>query len=370
METLLQQSRLDFSPAPAADKIKRTPQGGILADSRPTRLGVLSYTYPNGKKVRELRCQEEVFHPDSLASLAGAPLTVNHPSGGAVTPKNWRALAKGHVGDDVRQDGKFVSATVRVQDDATAAMIERGDLKEMSCGYTADVEFTPGTWNGEDYDAVQRNIRYNHVALLPGGKGRAGREVGLRLDDCSYAISMELTHADDAVTPVVVPTQVLDAKDFVPRADFETLRAQVAVLESDLAAERKLKTDALDAVSPAAIDKLVAERLTLVSKAQGLAGKTELKLDGKSAMEIMVEAIKVAKPDMKLDGESEAFVRGVFATCSANVSAVAAAHAKAQGTARDVSAKKEDAASDECPVDAARKRMLAHNATQYSQGSN
>jgi hypothetical protein len=295
---------------------------------------------------------------------------VNHPTGGAVTPKNFTRLAKGHVGDDVRQDGKFVSATVRVQDDATATMIERGDLKEMSCGYTADVEFTSGTWNGEDYDAIQRNIRYNHVALLPGGKGRAGREVGLRLDSCSYAVDMELTHADDAITAVVVPTQVLDAKNFVPRADFETLRAQVAVLESDLAAERKLKTDALDAVSPAAIDKLVAERLTLVSKAQGLAGKTELKLDGKSAMEIMVEAIKVAKPDMKLDGESEAFVRGVFASCSANVSAVAAAHAKVQGVAKDVAAKKEDAATDECPVDAARKRMLAHNVSQYSQGSN
>ena len=50
--------------------------------------------------------------------------------------------------------------------------MERGKL-EISCGYTCDTEEKPGThpiWG--DYDAIQRNILGNHVAIVD--QGRAG----------------------------------------------------------------------------------------------------------------------------------------------------------------------------------------------------
>ncbi len=50
----------------------------------------------------------------------------------------------------------------------------------MSCGYTADVENASGVWMGMPYDAIQRNIRYNHIVLTD--KGRAGDNARIKID--------------------------------------------------------------------------------------------------------------------------------------------------------------------------------------------
>ena len=39
-------------------------------------------------------------------------------------------------------------------------------LKELSLGYNLDLDETPGEWEGQPYDAVQRNIVINHLALV------------------------------------------------------------------------------------------------------------------------------------------------------------------------------------------------------------
>src|SRR5688572_1127688 len=50
-------------------------------------------------------------------------------------------------------------------------------------GYLADVVHEPGvTPSGEHFDAVQRGIKFNHLALLPLGGARAGSGARLRLD--------------------------------------------------------------------------------------------------------------------------------------------------------------------------------------------
>jgi hypothetical protein len=54
-------------------------------------------------------------------------------------------------------------------------LIESEDQREISCGYHYDPDMTPGTFNGEHYDGVMRNIRGNHVALVE--EGRAGPDV-------------------------------------------------------------------------------------------------------------------------------------------------------------------------------------------------
>lgn len=366
--------RFDFTAAPAADKLKRTPQGGIIASSHPTRVGVLSYKYPDGRTVLELRHPDEVFHPDSLASLAGAPVTIRHPEGGMVTSDNYEKLNKGSMADDVRKDGNFVAATVRIQSKQAAKMVERGDLKEMSCGYTADVDFTSGDFNGEKYDAIQKNIRYNHVALLPVGGGRAGRDVCLKLDSvegdtyaCSYASDM--VHTDDSEMVSKEKWEALkekhdglkDEHDGLKK-EHERVKGHMEAAKSELDEAKKAHKDSLEAASPTNIDKLVAARSAFLSDVRLVAGKTELKTDSKSKLEIMVEAITAAKPSIKLDGKSEDYVSGVFESLLAKESGVAAAHAAAQSVA---AASKQDGADAEDLVTAARKRMLAHNASQY-----
>ena len=53
-------------------------------------------------------------------------------------------------------------------------------LKELSLGYNLDLDETPGEWNGQPYDAVQRNIVINHLALVL--EARAGEQARLNFD--------------------------------------------------------------------------------------------------------------------------------------------------------------------------------------------
>ena len=168
------------------DSFARHESGALDVKGRLTRTGVLKYADGN-KNWSELRHEREVFDNDSLESLKGAPFTVGHP--GKVTPENWAALAKGHVRDDVRRDGKYVTATIRVSDAATIKAIEGKKLSELSCGYTCEVEDGEGDHEGEKYHTQQKRIRYNHVGVGAAGWGRAGSEVKLLMDGAAVGVS-------------------------------------------------------------------------------------------------------------------------------------------------------------------------------------
>ncbi len=169
-------------------QVERTPQGGLKVPAFLTRTGVFTYTGPDGAPIREYRPPEEVFKADSMAMLKGAPVAIDHPPE-TIKPDNFRTYAVGHVGDDVRKEDDKVGATLYVQDQAAIKAIEAG-RRELSCGYHVDVDETPGvTPSGEPYDRVQRNIRYNHVALVP--DGRAGHDVRLRLDAAGNSVAQE-----------------------------------------------------------------------------------------------------------------------------------------------------------------------------------
>jgi hypothetical protein len=49
--------------------------------------------------------------------------------------------------------------------------LEAGEVLEVSTGYFSDLELTAGFHNGVRYDAIQRNMRPDHLALLPDKKG-------------------------------------------------------------------------------------------------------------------------------------------------------------------------------------------------------
>lgn len=50
-------------------------------------------------------------------------------------------------------------------------MLRRGMPVEVSTGYYADISNECGTHDGESYIGIQYNLRPDHLALLPGGKG-------------------------------------------------------------------------------------------------------------------------------------------------------------------------------------------------------
>ena len=325
------QHRFDVA---TAGSVSKTPQGFLRIDANLTRVGVLNYRRADGSVFRELRLPEEVFRADSLASMRGAPVTDLHPRE-LVTPSNVTSHQRGHVADDVREDGRFVRAQVVVQDAGLMRRVQAGERKELSPGYTCDVEAKSGVWRGQRYDGIQRNIVYNHVALGPNGWGRSGSEVSLKLDsaDDDFAIEIppETRHdggepkgrstmlirfddvsydVPDAVAPHI--EKALSARD----TRIKELQAKVDAAEAraDMAESKAKETQTkLDAANdPKAFASRVKARVNLERRALAIVGSDETKLDGLSDREIRELAIQKARPDINLDGQSDEYVRAAF----------------------------------------------------------
>lgn len=165
--------RLDSVRLPAATFTDE----GYLND-RPilTTTGIFEYTNPDGSKRRELRLPEEVFDKESLASYKGKPIIVTHDAG-LMSKDNVHENQIGTILSEGIRDGDSVRADIIIHD--TDEMRESG-LKELSLGYNLDLDETPGTYKGEPYDAIQRNIRVNHLALV--NEARAGERARLNID--------------------------------------------------------------------------------------------------------------------------------------------------------------------------------------------
>ncbi|MFW6086151.1 MAG: DUF2213 domain-containing protein [Myxococcota bacterium] len=330
-------TRVDFG---RLSKAQRTPQGGLRIPARFTRSGIFEYRRADGSVSREYRPPEEVFHQDALSTLEDAPVTKLHPSG-LVEPRNFRGLAVGHVRPGVRQDGEYVAGEVVIQDADAVAAVERGELAEISLGYRVQLERTPGvTPDGQRYDAVQRRITHNHAAIGPRGWGRAGRDVGLRLDSAD-AVQVR---ADDDQQPTPVPepapqqqrtddmgTIRIDGVDYqigdatarqaieqaVAKRDSELaeLRKKVSETQAKLDAAEEAKTkaekEAKEAADPARLDERLAERDRIRQGARAILGE-DVKLDGKAEGEIIREALAKGCPDLKLDDKDDTYLRARF----------------------------------------------------------
>lgn len=296
--------RFDYSPLP---KAARTDSGLLRAPARLTRSGVLTYRKADGTPYREWRPPEEVFSQASLDSLRTVPVVVGHPA--MVTPQNWQSLAKGDVRDDVRADGTFVAATLAINDAQTIADLDSGKYSELSCGYMADIDPTPGvTPDGEKYDAIQRNIRYNHVGLGPKNWGRAGNDVRVILDSgCEeYPTGMdELTKALQAQAKAEAALTQAQAKADGLAAELVTAKAATAKAEGERDAA-KARADGLQESIPG----LVKARAGLEAAAKGF--DPEIVCDGKTDAEIRLAVASKAYPKINFDGKGDEYVKPLF----------------------------------------------------------
>ncbi len=183
MENVLRYERLD-SCCIAGEAVKDSD--GFLRDSPiVARTGIYTYVNPDKSVRREYRPPEEVFSEDSLATFEGKPITVGHPAAGKVTPETAKKLSIGSILSRGYLKELGVGCRYVGCDIVLFAPQEIGDARELSLGYRCDVEETPGvTANGEAYDAIQRNIRINHLAVVK--KARAGMKARLNCDGDEY----------------------------------------------------------------------------------------------------------------------------------------------------------------------------------------
>lgn len=162
-------------------KVEFTAWGTARIPTRISRVGVLDYP---GR--REFRPPSEVLKPESIATLRGMPVVDITDHTELFTPQDFRRKVLGFV-EEVHADGEFIDGTLHILDGDTIERIKRGERLDVSAGYVAPTTKESGVWRGESYDHVQRGIVYNHVALCPPGRGRAGPEVGMKLDTKSNA---------------------------------------------------------------------------------------------------------------------------------------------------------------------------------------
>lgn len=296
-----------------------------------SRTGIQTYQDGMGGTRREYRDPSEVFAQTSLDSLAGMPVTVRHPVGvgGRVTPQNWRKLASdgvvvGNTGDAVTKadDAKHTLGTIWVHDDATILKIQRRELRELSVGYTAQLDTTPGTSpEGERYDARQTNIQGNHIALLGGGEARGGPTVNIldaqghaRFDDDSDTpqenTKMKHTFGIEGYDYVVelddssnLPQawEKLQAKIKADAESRETLQAKLDALTEEKA-ELQTKLDA--ALDPVAQAEQAKARNKLLADAKIVAGKD---VEDKGAV-VDIKRSALEARGLKLDGKSETYI--------------------------------------------------------------
>lgn len=122
------------------------------------------------------RPAEELGSDECIASFRLIPFVDDHTMIGEGATDAERKGVHGVIGEEVTFEDGTLYGNIKVFSSSLATLIENGK-KELSCGYRCEYEFASGTFNGVQYDAIQRNIRGNHLALVE--EGRMGKEVAV-----------------------------------------------------------------------------------------------------------------------------------------------------------------------------------------------
>lgn len=303
-----------------------TRDGYLVAEARVARTGIQLYRADEvgfdgepDRAIRVYRPPEEVFAKDAMASYAFRPVTVNHPPV-MVDASNWKEYSRGQTSGDILRDGEYVRVPLILMDAAAIDDWRRG-VKELSMGYTMDLEIVDGTTpEGEQYDAVQRNLRMNHLALVPRARGGSQLKLGDNNLEDSHMSEVKLTtimvdglsvQTTDAGAQAIAKLEKVIADQRTTAGNLANDHTgALAAKDKDLAAKDaeidSLKSKVLD---EAALDARVKERADLIAKAKTVADKD---YSGLTADQIRQAAVAAKLGQATVDGKSVDYVSARF----------------------------------------------------------
>lgn len=309
---------------------KYTDEGFLQVPAKISRIGIQDYfasemgvsAEPN-KIIKVYRPSDEVFNQDSLNSFASKPVTNNHPPV-LVTSKNSKTYSVGLSSPEVTHTDMYVETVLNITDQDAIDAINSGKV-ELSNGYTCDIDWTPGvTPDGQKYDAVQRNIKGNHIAIVE--RGRAGAACRLAdnlthkkgdvmskitIDGVDFEVSEQAAQAisklQKALKDAEEEMKEKDEEMEKKKEDMEEKEKDMKKTEDSL----KAKIDDLQSKLPtsAQLDKMVADRIALVTAAKSV---SDVVCDGKTADEIMKEVVADKCPSVQLDSVSGDYIKARF----------------------------------------------------------
>ena len=314
---------------------RRTSDGYLVAMGKAARTGIQVYAgaevgRPDLAQVRVYRPADEVFSRDSMGTYPYKPVTNDHPVE-PVTAANWKDHAIGFVGDEVAKDGEHIRIPLMLADAASIDALDAGK-SELSAGYSCRLDWQDGvTPEGDQYDAIQRDIKINHVALV--GAGRAGTA---RVEDGKDAPRQpkgerSMTDANKQSLVVDGLTVSLDARDAeIVKRTIDSLTSKLADAEKakeDMEKERAkedeehekdmAKKDAMidelkgQVLDTAALDARVQARADLISTAKAIVGDS-LEFKGKADADIRKAVVTARLGDEAIAGKTEAYIDARF----------------------------------------------------------
>jgi len=318
---------------PITTQREYTDEGFLKVPAHISRVGIQEYlAVEMGLTDREptdiiriFRPEEEVFSDESLQSFANKPVTDNHPPE-LINAANAKQFSVGMSGPEVVRDGDLAKTILHITDATAIANIESGKV-ELSNGYTADIDWTPGvTPKGENFDAIQRNIKGNHIAIVE--RGRAGS--ACRVADNSPTIGDHLAMAKITIDGVdfEVSDQAaqavgkLQAKLKDTENEIQLSAEEVKKKEDEMEEEKKkasktedsLKAKLDDATSKLpttkALDKLVADRIKVVDAIRKV--MPEIEFEGKDADTLRKEVVAAKCPNVQMDSVSSDYIQARF----------------------------------------------------------
>lgn len=317
---------------------RTTRDGYLAAEVKCARTGCQTYLgteigLTDALPVTVYRPEDAVFAKDSLATFAGKPVTVDHPSE-PVTSENWKDHAAGEIGDEVARDGEMIRVGIMVRDASAIQAIKDGK-REISMGYSTPIEMRDGIApDGTPYQAVQTGpITINHLALVDAARGGSELRVGdadAGKDRATWGATpitdaKEISHMADTMQNVVLGDKAVPVAA-AHVADVEKFKADTAKALADVDASHKAAIEAKDEEigtlkadlqkakdaqpDPAALDKMVADRAALVTTVAKIA--KDVKPEGLSDADLRKAAVVAKLGDDAVKDASDAEISGMF----------------------------------------------------------
>jgi hypothetical protein len=246
-----------------------------------TKAGVNPYygrEIPKGKELGLLpdKVYRLLRHPDEIkkgmATSHNVPLLDQHVPHSA--DEHDGDITVGTVGSNAEYVHPVLYNSLAIWSRDGIDHVESKKQKELSSAYGYDADMTPGNYEGEPYDGVMRNMKWNHVCLVK--KGRAGSDIALdeelqppNQETTTMKLkSMKATVAYGALTAHLRPKLAMDSAipnvgaalgTFEPGKFKESIPAFITALRKVLAGPKiKLAQDADLAGVVDGVQKLMA----------------------------------------------------------------------------------------------------------------
>lgn len=94
----------------------------------------------------------------------------------------------GAVGTTATWQDPYVQNGLTIWPAADIAGVDSGQKRELSPGYRYVADMTPGTFKGDVYDGVMRDISFNHIAIVEDGRQGTDIVIGDSTDEMKWAI--------------------------------------------------------------------------------------------------------------------------------------------------------------------------------------